>query len=159
LVSCEKDSSSDFSGITETDEFGLLIGSIDYTDWQTDDVWDAKEEAIFENTSISYSDLKLKSLTAVSPANEYKIVYPAYPNPSFGPIVFSFGSEVVKVSLAIVNQDFDVLMKLDLVDQNSIYFDLSSLPKNTIHRLYYILEIKDGNRLKGHGDVQILDDK
>lgn len=155
--SCEKDKESGFSGITERDIEGVLNGNVDDTDWRFDDVWNAKEESLFNEVNF----ITEKSSQAESdnpPANVYKQCV-AYPNPATSVFMFDMNSNADTVRFVIVDENFKIILahkSLFGTDSWGISTsDQNSFKSGNIYRIYYKLDYQGGTVEKGHGDVMI----
>ncbi len=158
LFSCDKTEdkeiiSADFSGITETDNQGNVIGKIDNTDWQLDDEWSEKEEAIFNLTSNKTVEQDASYL------EDDIIINYAYPNPCDNYVIITFSfSPGTLLQLALVNNDFELIYYYTAdYTESLIYVDLSELDlqNNTIYRFYYQFVRPGSTTYKGHGDIKI----
>lgn len=145
--------SSSFSGITETDSQGNLIGNIDETDWTLDDEWSEKEEAIFDVFS------KNTNITKLYYFEDDIIINCAFPNPCNNYVIISFSFlPGTLLQMALVDNDFK-LIDFYTADYSvgMIYIDLTELElqNNSIYRFYYRFVRPGSYTYKGHGDIKI----
>jgi hypothetical protein len=137
-----------FSGLTTVDASGTTLGETDTTDWRFDDVWTAKEKALFPANSLLTCLLKSDSLDGVFlQPNPCKEVFLAGFQTPFG----------ATWHFRWVDENFKVLKKFDwenpTIGYNALLIQTDSFPKDTI-RLYY--EVLHGACVhRGHGDILI----
>lgn len=152
-LGCDQDENSlmKFSGITVTDEQGVSTGYTDITDWNLDDTWTDKEEAIFGDITLSSIKKETNSTVDIS-------IQPAFPNPCADYVNLSFSLTPGTVfHIALVNQNLDVIsyISIDDPERTMISYDLSQhrLKNNSIYRFYYKF-VSGGAEFKGHGDIK-----
>lgn len=165
ITSCSKESeesanggtmqfvSTSIKGITMRDMNGALIGSVDATDWKTNDLFPASINAYFNFTdTLDYTGADTSTLDIV-----------CYPNP------------FEQINVLQINSTNPTILKLLLIDEtNTIYmqftfalhsgdnplvFDLgdASIQPNKLYRLYYkFYNQQKKNYASGHGDLQKL---
>lgn len=155
--SCEKDKEPGFSGITERDIEGVLNGNVDDTDWRFDDVWNAKEESLFnEDNFITENSSQAESDNP--PANVYKQCV-AYPNPATSAFNLRIDTGADTVRFVIVDKNYGIIHAKKISEGIMVWmFDVSSqseFSSNSVYRVYYKLDYLDGTVEKGHGDVMI----
>lgn len=162
LISCGDNSEGIFTGITETDEQGVLMGSVDDTDWGHTDSWGEKEENLFNpanftNELISYFDNRVKVTDAVSPSSSFHKIGPAYPNPVRDIVVIPIRTNVASVKMVLVNENFDTLLQIETSNTIELVIsNVSGVVANQIYRLYYQMEFEDGTLERGHGDIKMI---
>jgi len=159
LLCCDKDSDSEFSGISEWDNTGVLIGNFDKTDWRFDDIWNSREEALFKNVNF-------KSTESVNIKENYTSDYVtssksmAFPNPVKYFLCLMIESSADTVKYVIVNNNFSILFSYKGIGKIKQWnIDVSDRKKyraNSIYRIYYKLEYINGDTEKGHGDIKII---
>jgi hypothetical protein len=162
FVSCEKDQDGAFSGITKTDEQGSAVGSVDRTDWRFDDVWNRKEEALFNPnnfSSVKNSFHTQDSTIGVGFITESRAT--AYPNPAKEVLIFTIKSDADTIMFVMVDGGYNmILAKKHIGGNGSWSVDVSNrqiFKTNRLYRIYYKLEYADHNAERGHGDFKVID--
>ena len=131
-----------FTGITQTDKFGTIVGRADSSDWRTDDVWIKEEKALF---NASYTE------SAPQP-EQLKVLF--YANPCRGQsVVYVKKDSTTRMSVRLVDRDFNVLFSKDSIYENKLLLGLNTLTSNDTVRLYYKFIDINNNEFKGHGDI------
>jgi hypothetical protein len=147
MVGCQtKDTSPKikFSGVTQTDKFGTVVGKADSSDWRLDDKWVDKEKALFNAT---YND-------GGSLPENLSVVF--FANPCRGQSVLYIKKDTtVRLSVRLVDKEFNVLFSKDSIYDNKLLLDLNSLAMNDTVRLYYKFIDDKNNEFKGHGDIHL----
>lgn len=163
ITSCSKESeenanggtmqfvSTSIRGITMRDMNGAFIGTIDASDWKTNDLFPAAINAYFNFTdTLDYTGADTSTVDIV-----------CYPNP------------LEQINVLRINSTNPTILKLLLIDEtNTIYmqftfalhsgdnplvFDLgdASIQPNKLYRLYYkFYNQQKKNYASGHGDLQ-----
>jgi hypothetical protein len=183
MLGCKKEANLEaFEGITETDFTGVIIRD-DVTDWNYQDAWNKKEIALFpydasfdlegtikpdnlpqviQEKSLSGTLLEKMRIDRIIDLNEFYVL-PAYPNPTKKNFVFSVHNKTkVGLSYAIVNKDFRVLMRDNIIldmESCALMFDLTKQSQlfspGQTYRLYYAFSTKEEWLFyKGHGDIR-----
>jgi hypothetical protein len=159
VLSCEKDSGSVFSGITELDEEGVLIGNIDLTDWRFDDVWNEREEALFSNANFKSAKNITVQKDIISDSQAGSISR-AFPNPAKSVLNFKIESSADSIEFVILGNNYNVIYSGKVVGGNLLWSlnvaDRNKFSANTIYRIYYKLDHLNDNDEKGHGDIKII---
>jgi hypothetical protein len=143
LSSCEEENENNiFKGITETNESGFVIGSVDDSDWNFDDSWNDKETDLFSES--------FENMCFID--ESYHIL--AYPNPSNDVCYISFYlGEDKRVAYRIVDKDYNVIFSTDSASSTmAISLERMNLSNETI-RIYYKV-FSENCELKGHGDIK-----
>ena len=157
IAACKKDEvfAPDFTTITQTDSSGVVIGSVDSTDWGYDAGWNGTEFNF-----LAFNDTSANSLNSITGT---VMLSPPMPNPSRGLFILGLNPErQVKMKYAFVNSDLKVLqygarklnggvtwMPLDLTTN-------TAFKKGEYYRMYYgFYNSKDSLYYKGHGDIKI----
>lgn len=145
-------------GITHRAADGTLNGSLDSTDWSSDDTWNEQEIALF-------SDLKLDINGPQQQPQLIERTY-LYPNPASQArweVQYAIGAPVspnISVALALVNQHYKLITKPvpDSFFHYAVFFDFAKLELNSNenYRLYYLFYNNTGLVYKGHGDIHYL---
>ena len=156
-----------FTGITETQSTGEIVGNIDSSDWTLDYSWSQVEKNLFSN----YNDLTHNY-------NVYNMIMLAYPNPTYDVVEIAIGSiENVNITMIVVDNQFNqiitdsydivggpplpqdsltgnVTIDDSFVSRHSYSLQLHPIaPGNNLRRFYYIATRNDTCFYKGHGDV------
>lgn len=156
-LSCEKDKESGFSGITERDIEGVLNGNVDDTDWRFDDVWNAKEESLFNEVNF-ITEKSSQAEADNPPANVYTQCV-AYPNPATSMFMFNLDSDADTFRFVIVDKNYEIILAHKSLFGPCLWSistsDESSFKSGKIYRIYYKLNYQSGIVEKGHGDVLI----
>jgi hypothetical protein len=143
-TSCsKKDENSVFTGITNRNELGELIGSADETDWNFTDNWNDIESSLFTNSFDTDCEID----------NTWGIM--AYPNPCNNLVYINHyvGSDKT-VAYRIVNSSYQVLFSTNNASSNMAFlFDSLNIKKQTV-RVYYKV-LGEDCELRGHGDIKI----
>lgn len=139
-----------FSGYTHTDPIGYVLGEPDETDWTYDENWVQAEKDLFEDYASFYH---------VSSYDTSIKLHAAYPNP-LTDIIFNLEylkDPGVYLSVRLVNQEFEPLIKADSIKSNSVSFKMDefSISSNTLIRVYYLFFRNDSCLYKGHGDIMV----
>jgi hypothetical protein len=157
--SCEKDNDSVFSGITETDEEAVRVGTVDDTDWRFDDVWDAREEGLFNPNNFKSTESlqeQSKNYSTESVGLPGCIVYP---NPAIAVFNFDIHSFADTLRFVIVNNNYEIIHSKKVIGGSGTWMFNSSagskFKANSIYRIYYKLDYVDEPAERGHGDVKI----
>ena len=138
-----------FTGVTLMDENGASLGVSDPSDWRTDDIWVAKEKALFPATK----DLKN------CPSDPTLEAYACAPNPTPGRLFLGYHlPDSMEVDVCNVDRDFKTLNRWDAAGlgpgYNLIVLDMDSIPlKDTIRVYYQIRRPGVACAVRGHGDV------
>jgi hypothetical protein len=131
-----------FGSITERDKFGAVIGKPDTTDWRTDDVWSQQEKDLFT----------AKFAENAPRTDTMQIMF--YTNPCHGKsVIYLQKKPDTKLSLRIVDRDYNVLMSMDDLKDMSSQINLSAIGVNDTVRMYYKFIDSKNNEFKGHGDI------
>ena len=148
-ISCNKDkneSQIQISGITETDITGILIGSVDTTDWRFNDTWNQNVENLFIKNNNEPTDKVLpQSYLAIG-----------YPNPSKSIMEFYFHSDSsMYYDFRIVDSNLKVIIQLDSLKSGFALQGDTKFAKGILYRLYY--KIYSTNKVyRGHGDFEFI---
>jgi hypothetical protein len=159
LLSCEKDKETGFSGITERDIEGVLTGIVDDTDWRFDDVWNAKEESLFNE--INFITEKCSQAGSGDSPSDFLLPSKclAFPNPTASMFLFNMDSDADTVRFVIVDENYEIILTQKASGGDGLWGISTSNPSNfksgNIYRIYYKLDYQSGNAERGHGDVMI----
>jgi hypothetical protein len=130
-----------FTGITQTDNFGNILGNPDTTDWRTDDHWTAREMALFRD-----------SVDNDCPSKKFRIIF--FPNPCRKKsTLYAFKDSNVRLAIRLVDKDMNVIMSNDSIYKSGMEFNLSSFKTDDTIRLYYKFIVGDSCEYRGHGDI------
>ncbi|MBN1145221.1 MAG: hypothetical protein JXA72_12400 [Bacteroidales bacterium] len=155
--SCEKEKEANFSGITERDIEGVSVGAIDDTDWRFDDVWNAKEESLFNE--INFITKKSSRAESDDSPADFLLFCVAYPNPATSMFTFRLNSDADTVRFVIVDENYEIILTQKALGGDGSWGISTSSPGNfksgNIYRIYYKLDYQSGNIERGHGDVMI----
>lgn len=139
----KKPESMKFSGVTLMDKFGTFDGKPDTTDWRCDDVWTAREAALFKD-----------SIDNECAPKHYKVLF--YPNPCRQKsTLFAFKDPKVRMAIRLVDKDMNVILSNDDVNPRGLEFDLSSFKTDDTIRVYYKFFAGDSCEYRGHGDIWV----
>ncbi|MEQ6118365.1 hypothetical protein [Reichenbachiella sp. MALMAid0571] len=126
-----------FNGITETDNQGVQIGSVDETDWQHDEIWSNMEIALFSK----YENLNNDGV----PEQTSNAVWYAFPNPT-NKIVAIHLANLEYIEFAewkLVKDDFSVLTGTSFSNApGGLQIDLGTLASSGIYRMYYLYKFQ-----------------
>jgi len=158
-ISCEKENESIFTGITERDYEGYLVGNVDETDWRFDDVWIEKEENLFDSSNFkttqgtAESDPNIPDLGEVSSSA-------VFPNPANSVFNFMINSTADRTNFVLVNRNYDIILA-KRQNGGNIHWqinvsDHNKFKVNDIYRIYYKLEYAVDSVERGHGDIKII---
>ncbi len=157
LASCEKDKETSFSGITERDIEGMPFGTVDETDWRFDDIWNAKEESLFNEINFTTKKSAQDGLDDL-PA-DFLLSCVAYPNPATSAFNLRINTDADTVRYVIVDKNYEIIHAGKTSGGISVrMFDVSNesgFSSNAIYRIYYKLDYLSGTIKRGHGDVMI----
>lgn len=157
--SCENDKESGFSGITERDPLGMLIGDADDTDWRFDDVWNAEEESLFD--PVNFIPEKSSQAGSDNPPADFLLPSEslAYPNPATSTFYFNIDSDADTVRFVIVDKNYEIMLAKKAIGGAGLWgistSSQSSFKSGSIYRIYYKLDYQGGTVERGHGDVMI----
>ncbi len=173
LISCDKYSDGDFSGVLASDIDGVIWGQLgnDDGDWELNDEFTAKEEALFEDAFVIDSskliDFVCSEDTAATSVAWRTISPPkAYPTLTTDFMSFSFGYDETNTifKMVIVDDDYDALLEFEHESDalGSLSFKVKmediGVTLDRVHRVYYKVLI-DGNQENcGHGDFIFTED-
>ncbi len=159
-ISCEKDNELVFSGITERDEFAVPKGSTDDTDWRFDDIWNEREEGLFDVSNFKSADKFYEEMNYSTDLYAVSSCM-AYPNPAVSVFNFNINSEADTLRFVIVDNDYHIIFSKQIIGGIGLWmFDSSNRDNfklNSVYRIYYKLLYLDGSVERGHGDVKIID--
>jgi hypothetical protein len=146
-VSCKQEVKKEpikFKAITETDKFGKVIGTADSSQWRTNDSWTADEKALFnaQYTENAPQPERLSVLFFANPCRGKSVIYIKK-------------DTITRMSVRLVDRDFNVLFKQDSIYDNKLLLDLNTLATNDTFRIYYKLIDEKNNEFKGHGDIRL----
>ena len=160
IFSCRGDDDNIFTGITETDEFAIIIGSVDESDWQTDEFWTEEEIRLFpELINLDYNNSNVETSNSGGS-------WIGYPNPStsnISVITFTLFGDLEFGHIVLVDNDINVLFNWEFDEDFTIEFNFSEFSSNEllrnkkgIFRAYYVYKLIDDEFIfKGHGDLLI----
>lgn len=143
----------DVSRYTQTDNIGMVVGTVDETDWTKDSVWTAAESQLFESPPAT----ALAGTTTGSVS-----VFPAFPNPVSQTFGFAFKAKQEALIQLVVTDN-----RLVVKDRFSFRADTGSrvvmirltndrYKSKTNYRLYYgFSSATDVLFFKGHGDLRL----
>jgi hypothetical protein len=159
VLCCHKDSDFEFSGISEWDETGVLIGNYDKTDWRFDDIWNAREDALFRNVNFKSTESeKIQENYTSDYVTASKSM--AFPNPAKFMLLLMIESNADTIKYVIVNNNYNIIFANKSSGKCTRWsIDVSDRKKyraNSIYRIYYKLEYINGDTEKGHGDIKII---
>jgi hypothetical protein len=164
LLSCKKEAEYYFTGITERDTEGLISGNIDKSDWKMDDIWNEREEQLFDTTTFKYSNSKAiaenTNRSIMNMMEESRCF--AYPNPAKSVLILRAQSEGITFRFVMVDNSFHIIYSGNQKIFTSLSYSLNVSDRklfrvNNIYRVYYKIEYDNGNVEKGHGDVKIIE--
>jgi len=164
LLSCKKEAEYFFTGITERDMEGVISGNIDKSDWKMDDIWNAREEQLFDTIPVKYANGKaIAENTIRSGMNiiEESSCF-AYPIPAKSILMLRAQSEGITFRFVVVDNSFHIFHSKNLKIYGTINLALNVSDRkvykvNGIYRIYYKIEHDNGNVEKGHGDFKIIE--
>jgi hypothetical protein len=160
IFSCEKENDSIFSGVTELDYYGERIGRVDESDWRFDDVWNDKEEMLFDHSYLKTTKYNNILNFDPSPVQILGSKCSAYPNPAKQSLILKFESNADSIKVALVNNNYDIILSSKSIGGNPAWsFDVSdrvTLKANTLYRIYYKLYYTDNEAERGHGDIKLI---
>ena len=149
FATCKKNdnesSQIQFNGITETDDNGNPVGTVDSTDWTVDKNWNDTEHGLFskrfENCNITVNS-----------------TFNAYPNPANDALTLTLSGintqEFTETSFRIVDRNYNILGWWD-TEQFALKYVINlaqwDLPDDTV-RVYYKF-YGENCELRGHGDI------
>ena len=179
-ISCN-DPSLNFSGITETNNIGEVIGHVDSSDWLLDERWSQNELALFPDIDKNAlnndgksvpEDFMSKVLGKGRVGLPAEYIGPAYPNPATtGVAVHVSIKESEDRAIVLVDKNFNVLVRMnnfysvdlifDPIIASAAFFQIPDESKVEVragatYRFYYYFKFSDSDYyLKGHGDILI----
>jgi len=148
ISACKQDNDAEpkirFSGISMMDINAQPMSNKDSTDWITGDVWKSQETGLFDN--ISYQ---------VNCATQHSNKIIVYPNPCNG--IFQMLIDklpTTRMELRIVDENFNKLLSIDTITNNSFTLDAKAGSLKDTVRVYY--RFIEGNcEFRGHGDILV----
>lgn len=157
-MSCTKEKDANdtipiFRGITTLESEVGIPGSVDATDWRTDDTFTELERSLFDTLNFDNSML-VKSAFANTDVIIAPTILPRFfPNPVRSVAYFLIYDGAIK-NMIIVDQSFT--KKIELREESTnMAFDLTSF-KNGIYRMYYVLQDSNYKIIGlGHGDILV----
>lgn len=143
-------STSSFTGITATDQSGNLLGPIDSSDWNVNEIFPAAVNDLFNfPDTLSYVN-----------ADSSALYVSCYPNPFQNNFILRFDCSnpaVAKIVVIDSLQSVKLRLSYSVATQGqSMYFDFSdtSIHLNELYRIYYRLYDAPGHHFaSGHGDI------
>ncbi len=133
-----------FTGITETDETGIILKS-DTNDWQFSDSWNRQEQSLFD---MGFSmDCSLEN---------YFYQVTAYPNPCVDTCRFYIDMPTLDHCFVyrIVDDQFNLLLSGE-TNCSSLVINIKEIKKSSeVVRMYYKI-LNHTCELRGHGDILI----
>lgn len=132
-----------FTGITETDESGVVLKS-DTNDWQFNDEWESSVENLFDEGFPNTCSLENYL---------YKVV--AYPNPCIDVCYLYINIPMGhRFQYRIVDNELNVLLSGE-TDCSALTINVADLQRNKdVVRMYYKI-LNHDCELRGHGDLLI----
>ena len=173
LIRCSSDDDiASFDGITVTNEFAVISGNVDESDWGVDEDWNNQEASLFElNVETANNNTNID----ISNFDVHPNLGPAYPNPSGGLVVIqALNIDFNEGELVLVDNRYNAIVgpisitpgseiqfQIEVRNQMASFFQTvgPSGPTPTVNsgqilRAYYYFRIEDQNvYLKGHGDI------
>jgi hypothetical protein len=159
IFSCEKENDSTFSGITVRDSYGNSSGNIDGTDWKFDDVWNEKEEKLFDSSIETTTTSNIfNDVPPIDHIIDSKCI--AYPNPAKENLVLKFESDADRIKFVLVDFNYDIILSSESNGGNATWIlnltDRNIIKLNTLYRVYYKLYYTDNEAERGHGDIMMI---
>ena len=143
--------STSIKGITMRDVNGALLGPMDLTDWNTNDLFPVAINSSFNFTdTLDYAGADTSTLDIV-----------CYPNPFQQLVTLNINSTNPTIcKLLLIDETNTIYLQHSfalLNGANQLYFDLgdSSLQSNKLYRFYYKFYDEQKNcYASGHGDLE-----
>jgi hypothetical protein len=135
-----------FQGITERDEFGALIGTVDSTDWNLHDV-----DGIFDFPT--YVETK-GSVDQIVPT---PFTFSAFPNPTSSTAIFKVNAlQECEISVWLINETGNcvaVIAEKEIIEKGIYQFGLNfeNISSGLYRCLYYLMI--DNQAYWGWGDI------
>lgn len=163
ITSCSKESeenanggtmqfvSTSISGITMRDMNGAFIGTIDASDWKTNDLFPATINAHFNFTdTLDYTGADTSTLDIVcypNPFQQINVLRINSTNPTILKLILTDETNTIYMQYSFVLNSGDNPLIFDLGDPN--------IQSNKLYRLYYKLyDAQKKNYASGHGDIE-----
>ncbi|MCR5888632.1 hypothetical protein LRS06_12825 [Hymenobacter sp. J193] len=136
-------------GYTGRDNSNYPVGSEDKTDWTSDEKWNKKELALFDDLGLELNGYQAGGVRRVT----------LYPNPVENMAVFSQDvTSSFSKKIKLVDKKYKVVLERDAeVASHDLALNTSALKlkKGATYRLYYVYYNGSILHYKGHGDIQM----
>jgi hypothetical protein len=143
--------STSIKGITKRDMNGALLGPIDVTDWNTNDLFPAAINSHFNFTdTLDYTGADTSTLDIVcypNPFQQINIIRINSTNPTILKLILTDETDTIYMQFSFALHSGDNPLVFNLDDAN--------LQSNKLYRLYYkFYNQQKKNYASGHGELQ-----